>query len=270
MKQQKASQRFGFITGILALAVISCSGLSDVSRLFATDTPTPTLTFTPSPTLTPSPTSTPTHTPSPSPTPRPSGVKADEQADGTTLITDYDNHYQYILPENWEVAFTSQKDLQHAVRADASTDPEIANLVEQFRNIDPDIFRLAAINVDLKYFDTAGTPTVLTANAYEDRMANTMPMAFVTAMIEDNILKDARSTSWDVIESGNGVEVGVVTGENTFSFSDGININIKMIVIAFQANNKLIIIEIATPQGYGEEILESFHSMIDSLKVDQE
>jgi len=270
MKQPKFRQMFFIFASILALAALSCSGVAGVSNLFATHTPTPTNTFTPSPTLTPSPTSTPTYTPSPSPTPRPTGVKADEQANGTTLIIDYDNHYRYILPENWKVAFTSQKDLQEAVQADANTDPELADIVEQFKGLDPDIFRLTAMNVDRKYFDTSDTPTLLTANAYEDAIASSMPMAFVTAMIEDNILKDARNTSWDVTNNGNDVEVGIVTGENTFSFAEGMSVNIEMIVIAFQANNKLIIMEIAAPQGYGEEILASFDGMIASIKVDTE
>jgi hypothetical protein len=133
--------------------------------------------------------------------------------------------------------------------------------------MDPDVFRLAAMNVDRKYLDAAGTPTLLTVNAYEDAIASSMPMAFITAMIEDNILKDARNTSWDVTNNGNGVEVGTVTGENTFTFDNGIKINVEMIVIAFQANNKLIVIEIAAPQGYGKEILSSFDGMIDSIKV---
>jgi hypothetical protein len=268
--QQKASLQFGILTALLALAILSCSSLGNVSNLFATDTPTPTHTFTPSPTLTPSPTSTPTQTPSPSPTPTLSGVKAEEQPDGTTLITDYDNHYQYILPENWKVAFTSQKDLQQAVQADASSDPELADMVEQYKNLDPDVFRLAAINVDRKYFDTSGTPTLLTTNAYQDSIASSMPMEAVTAMIEDNILKDARNTSWEIINNGNSVEVGVVTGKTTFSFNDGMSVNVEMIVIAFQANNKLIVVEIAAPQGHGEEILASFKGMIDSVIIESE
>jgi len=198
----------------------------------------------------------------------PTGMNTDEQADGTTLVIDYDNHYQYILPENWEVAFTSQKDLREAVQADANTDPELADIVEQFKGLDPDIFRLAALNSDRKYFDSAGTPTILTVNAYEDVIASSMPMAFVTAMIEDNILKDARNTSWDVTNNGNDVEVGVVTGDTTFNFIEGISVNVELIVIAFQANDKLIIVELAVPQGYGKEMLASFDSMIDSVKVD--
>ena len=266
--KKSTTRKFLFsFAGVLMLAVLSCSGPAGVASLFATETPTATNTFTPSPTLTPSPTSTSTSTPSPAPTPRPSGVAADEQPDGTTRILDYDNHYQYILPENWEVVFTSQKDLQEALQTQGSTDPDLADIEKQLKAVDPDIFRLAAVNTDRKYL-SAGSPTILTANAYEDALASSMPMAFVTAMIEDNILKDARSTSWEVIDNRNGVEVGVVTGKSTFDFPDGKKINVEQIVIAFQANKKLIIVEIGAPQGYGKEIQASFNDMIDSIKVD--
>ncbi len=270
MKKPTTRQILFIFVCILSLAALSCSGAAGVSNLFATDTPTPTSTFTPSPTLTPSPTSTPTYTPSPSPTPRPAGVEAEEQANGTTLITDYDNHYQYSLPENWKVAFTSQKDLQQAAQDQANADPEFGDIAAGFKDIDPDVFRLAAMSIDKKYLDAADTPTLLTANAYEDAIASSMPMAFVTAMIEDNILKDARNTSWEVTNNGSGVEVGTVTGDTTFSFDAGMKVNVEMIVIAFQANNKLIIIEVAAPQGYGKEILASFDDMIDSIKVDSQ
>jgi hypothetical protein len=266
MKRHASFQRFGFFAGILALAVLSCSGTSSISSLFVTQTPTPTHTFTPSPTLTHSPTSTPTQTPSPSPTPLPTGVIAEEQQDGTTLVMDYDNHYQYILPENWKIAFTSHADLQQAMTG-ADMDPEFADMVENFKKMDPDVFRLAALNRDPRY-TAADSPTILTANAYSDEVASSMPMAFVTAMIEDSLLKDAKSTSWDVIDNGNGVEVGRVTGDVVFNFPDGSKYNVQQIVIAFQANGKLILVDIAAPQEYGQEIMTSFDGMIDSIMVD--
>lgn len=163
MKKSTTQQIVCIFAGFLALAALSCSGAAHVADLFATDTPTPTNTFTPTPTPTqtpsPTPTSTSTPSPSPSPTPRPAGVKADEQGNGTTLVTDFDNHYQYSLPENWKVAFTSQKDSQQAAQADANTSPGSSDFAEQFKDLDPDIFRLAAINIDRRYFDTADAPT---------------------------------------------------------------------------------------------------------------
>src|SRR5512133_665483 len=167
-----AFQRCSIFIGLLALAVLSCSGAASVSNLFATDTPTPTNTFTPSPTLTPGPTSTPTTTPSPTPTPLPTGVHAEKQSDGTTLFTDYDNYYQLSLPLSWEIVFSSQEELQQAVQSAGSKDPKLAEMAENFKNVDANVFRLAAMNIDRKYI-RASSLTLLTINTFEDNMAST-------------------------------------------------------------------------------------------------
>ncbi len=159
------------------------------------------------------------------------------------------------------VIFASQKDLQEAIQGD----PEVTNMSERFNDVDPDVFRLAAMNVDRAYV-RAGAPTLLMINAYKDSIASAMPMAFVTSMIENTILQDATSTTWDVIENKNGVEVGIVEGARTFAFP-GANIRVREMVIAFQANKKLIVIEIAVPIAYAEQILAPFDEIIDTIKV---
>jgi hypothetical protein len=167
-----------------------------------------------------------------------------------------------LLPPNWAVVFASQKDLQEAMQGN----PEVSDMSKRFNEVDPDVFRLVAMNVDRTYIK-AGSPTLLTINAYKDAVASAMPMAFVTAMIEDKILQDATSTTWNVIENANGVEVGIVEGARTFAFP-GANIRVREMVIAFQANKKLIVIEIAVPTQYAEQILTPFDETIDTIKVD--
>src|SRR6266508_6408975 len=99
MNRNKVVQRFSILIVIVTFAILSCSGVADISNLFATETPTPTNTFTPTSTFTPSPTPAPTQTPSP--TPLPTGINIEEQSDGSTLFIDYDNKYQLVLPSDW-------------------------------------------------------------------------------------------------------------------------------------------------------------------------
>ena len=269
MKPHGTPGRISLFAGLLALAVLSCSGAADIPNLFATDTPTPTMTFTPTPTFTPSPTSTPTQTPSPTPTPLPTGVAAQEQTDGTLLFIDHDNRYQLQIPQNWEIVFSSHAEMQRAVQSMGADDQRFAEMADRFKDSDPDVFRLAAMNVDRKYRQ-ASAPTLLTINTVEDAMASTMPMAFVTAQIEDNLLADASATTWDVIENANGVEVGLVEGKRTFDVPGGMTITARELVIAFQSNDKLIMIEIVAPEEYQQEILSSFKDRIDTIKVETE
>ncbi len=266
MHYKAAFQRCSIFIGILVLTILSCAGPSSISNLFATDTPTPTSTFTPSPTWTPSPTSTPTVTPSPTATPLPTGVHAEEQADKTILFSDYDNGYELLLPPNWEIVFSSQQEFQEAMQSAGNEDPRLAEMADNFKDSDPDVFRLAAMNTDRKYLE-ASAPTLLTIDTIEDSVASSMPMAFVTAMIEDNLLKGATSTTWDVINNKNGVEVGIVEGSKTIDVGKGIKLKVRELVIAFQTNNKLILVEIIAPEEYQNEIFTTFKDRIDMIKV---
>ena len=265
MRQNQGFQWFSIFFAILGLTILSCQGAARGFNLFATETPTATNTFTPTPTftVTPSPTSTLTSTP----TPRPTGMVIEKQTDGTSLVIDYDNRYQFLLPENWKVVFSSQEDLEQAIQRNSENDPEFAKMAESFKDVNPNIFRLAALNSDRNYVH-ADFPILLTINAYANSIASTMPMEFVTAMIEDNILQGATSTSWDVVNNGNKVEVGIVKGTRTLNITNEFSPNVHELVIAFQSNKKLIAIEIGAPEQFAEQIFASFENIIDSIKVD--
>lgn len=262
MPETHSLPRLSVFIVILALAVLACQGVTGFN-LFVTATPTATLTSTPTQTFTPTPSPTVTATA----TPHPTGMLTQEQPDGTLLIGDHDNAYQFLLPANWAIAFSSQEDLKQAIQAMSEKDPEFARMAEQFKDVDPQLFRLAAVNINRNYRN-ADLPTLLTVNVYTDPVAGTMPMAFVTAMIEDNILAGATSTSWDIRNNSNQVEVGIVRGTRTISISNGVHGTFEELVIAFQANKKLIAIEIATPPKFAEQIFAPFDDLIDSIRVD--
>ena len=255
-----------FVT-ILALAGISC-GVSNIGNLFATETPTPTNTFTPTPTFTPSPTPTPTSTPTntPTATPVPTGVTSEERADGSTFIIDYDNKYQLQLPVDWMIIPLTKDDLADAMQQASNEDPNFAGMAQAFKEMDPDVIRLIGLNANRKY-TSARFPTILTITAFTDAVASTMPMAFVTAMIEDNILTGASDLSWDVIDNANGVEVGVVSGINTINIPNVSGVVVAEHVIAFQVSGKLIVLEVVTPKEFENDVMPSFDDIIDTIKT---
>ncbi len=267
MNRNKSIRRSNVFIMSLALILLACQGVGSFNP-FATATPTPTATFTPTPTFTITPSPTATATQAPTATPRPTGIAVEEQTSGESLVTDYDNNYQFLLPSKWKVVFSTQEDLQQAIDFVRKKDPEYAKMVESFKDVDPDIFRLVAVNIDRKYVSSK-FPSALTINAFNDPLASSMPMEFVTAMIEDNILKGATSTSWDVISNANKVEVATVRGIRTITAPNGIHATVAELVIAFRANKKLVVIEIATPKEFKEAILKPFDNIIDSIKVNQ-
>ena len=242
-----------FSVGVLALG---CRAGSAITDLFATATPTATATFTPSPTPTPTLT----------PTPRPTGVDTESQPDGSMLVRDFDNGYQVTLPPGWVIIPLTKEDLDRVIEQVAGEDPEFAKMAEAFRQAAPDFMRLIGLHGDRKY-RSGQYPTLVSITVISDTVAGSMPMSFVTAMIEDNVMTGSKDTTWDVLENDHGIEIGIVQGSLKVPSVKGGTINAKTKVIAFQVNKKLIMVQFITPAEFGAEVLPAADQIIDTIRL---
>jgi hypothetical protein len=271
MKQLKTCQIVGIFAGILALAALSCSGVADVSNLFATDTPTPTNTFTPSPTVTPSPTATLTQTPSPSATPALTGSKTDEQADGSTLFTDYDNKYQVLLPEGWMILPFSSKDMADILQSLSATNPDFKEMAENFKNLDPDVIRAMALNMDAKYRQGGASPS-LSLIAIDNKVMSSMPMDFVIGSFEESITQQGAQLSAEstAITNSNDVEIGSFNYVENIPMPAGGKIPVRYKAIVFRSGDKMILVQLGTPEKFEEQILPIMEQITDSIELIEE
>jgi hypothetical protein len=270
MKQYKHLPKLGLIVGILALAVLSCSGASSVSSLFATDTPTPTLTFTPSPTLTPSPTSTPTLTPSPSPTAAPAGSKTEKQADGSTLFTDFDNGYQVALPEGWIILPFSSEDMAQILQSMSDKNPEFKEIADNFKNLDPDVIRVMALNLDPKYMQGGASPS-FSVIAIDNKVMSSMPLDFVMGALEESFKQQGgEGLSSSTLTNANGVEMGGFEYVQNVPSPTGGNIQVRYKTIIFRAGDKMIMVQLGTPKQFAEEFLPIMDQIKDSVRLLEE
>ncbi len=253
------------VCALLAAGTLACQA-APLARFFAS--PTPTATFTPIPTSTPTSTPTPSATPIPTntPTPPPSGVEVVDLADSSTQFIDHDNRYQLTLPMDWLIVPVNQKDLQASLDKAAQNNPEFADLADGFRDIDPDTFRGVAFNTQRKLVD-ASSPTFLMILTISDPVAGSMPMDFVTAMIEDNILKGAKIISWDVKTNSSGIEIGINDAANNMPLPTGNTVYVRTKIISFQANRKLILVQCFTPAKFGDEVLPPLEDIIDTIEL---
>jgi hypothetical protein len=247
MFKTKGFQVLSLFVMLLALTSISC-GVSNLPFL-ATETPMPTMTFTPSPTSTPS--STPTPTIAPSATPLPTGVQNEEQSDGSTLFNDYDNKYQLVLPEEWVAIPFDQNELGVLVDQLSKGNPKFKDAAEAFKNLDPNVFRLVALNQNKKYFETGAVPNV-NITALENSVLSAMPLSFVTGALEESFKNNGMqvvSEGVNVIDNPNGVEIEFLDIEQEAN-----GIKIAQRVIVFQSNNKLIMITLTAPESFRDEV----------------
>jgi len=250
---------------IFMLATVSCQGGG--FSFFATDTPTPTLTFTPTPTFTPSPTATPTQTPSP--TPVPTGAEVLDQPDGSMVFIDYDNKFEITLPADWFILPLSAKDIGDIMSEAESENPDLQEAVEAFKQLDPDVIRVIAINKDSKYI-YRGFSSNISVTALKDELLSAMPVVFVTGVLESQ-LEQGGATIVPVenlsITNSNGVEVGLLEFKQTAPTASGANITAQSKVLIFQAGGALINIQIAVPEQFASELFPVMDAIAESIKV---
>lgn len=248
MFKNKSSRSLMILVMLLVLTSISC-GVSSLPFL-ATETPTSTATFTPSPTLTPS--STPTLTPTA--TPLPTGVQTEEQADGSTLFNDYDNKYQLVLPKEWVVIPFDQDELGVLVDELSKDNPKFEDAAAAFKNLDPDVFRLVALNQDKKYFESGAVPNV-NITAIENDVLSAMPLSFVVGALEESFKQGGTkvvSEGVNTIDNLNGVEIEYLDIEQE---ANGLKIAQRLLV--FQSNGKLILVTLTAPVDFKADVFAS-------------
>ncbi len=265
MSNIKGFQSLTILVILLALAGISCNAVN--VPFLATETPTPTATFTPSPT--PSPTLTPSPTPTlvPTATHPSTGIWTDEQPDGSSLVTDYDNQYRFVMAGGWTIIPLSAGDLSDILEELAGENPELTETAELFKELDPDVIRIVAVNNDPKY-TTDGYGTNLTVAAIEDQFASSMPISLLTGGFEQSFAQSGAVNITSKSRTNNkGVEIGIVEYSQNTPTAAGVNVDVRARVIFFQVNGKLIMITLATHQQFSEEIFASLDGLAETIEL---
>lgn len=266
--KNKGIFKLAVFISIVSLASLSC-GMSDIGGIFATETPTPTSTFTPTPTFTPSPTPTSTPTSTPTATPLPTGAKSEEQADGSTLFTDYDNQYQIVIPNGWLVIPLSTGDVADILEMVAEENPELKDTAEAFSQLDPDLIRVIAVNGDPKYISN-GFSTNLTVTAIEDKLMSSMPLDFVTGAVEESLKQQGAtlvSEFQPASTNANGVEIGTFEFQQENPTATGARVKAQSKALVFQSNGKLIMIQLTMLQQFAGELMPTLDQILETIKL---
>jgi hypothetical protein len=266
MNKNKGIQKFGIFIAILALAVLSCQGAAGFNP-FATTTPTPTLTFTPSPTFTPSQTPSPTQTPSP--VPLPTGVTMEEQSDGSTLFVDYDNQYQLNIPKAWFVIPLSSDDILDILKGLSEKNPALQDTAKLWAQLDPDVIRVIAINENKQYIFN-GYSTNITVTAVDDKILSSMPLDLVTGAMEEALKQQGATllpSQSPTASNTHGVEIGSFEYQQTAPTATGASVQVQAKALIFQANGKLIMIQLALPKQFAKELLPVMDQIKDTVQL---
>jgi hypothetical protein len=196
-------------------------------------------------------------------------VEVEEQSDGSTMFIDYDNQYQIVIPKDWFVIPLSSEDIADILKTMAEENPEFKDTAEAFVQLDPDVIRVIALNEDTKYIynDFASNFSV---TAIEDKLMSSMPLDFVTGAVEQSLTQQGAKLLSDhalSLNNPNGVELGTFEFEQATLTATGASIQARSKVIIFQSNGKMIMLQIATPNIFGDELFPILDEIADSIKL---
>lgn len=248
---------------ISAAIGLGSSGCGAVPPPFATATPTSTST----PTSTPTPQSTATATATA--TPLPTGVQAIKQTDGSTLVVDYEDKFQFNLSGEWLVLTTVAgpnptakfgQDFLSESGLDASA---LANFLNHF---DLNTLRAAAILRDRKY-DANGVPANITVDVNDDKSQVALSIDKLVAAAQNDLYQYDRvnlNIRWAASPNPNGVEfrtldtLGILSGNRVIRTSS----------VFFKPDGKVCLISLYTHYAANqtEQLSPAIDMVISTLK----
>lgn len=97
-----------------------------------------------------------------------------------------------------------------------------------------------------------------------------MPMDFVTGAIENLLEQQGASLVSShslATTNANGVEIGTFDFQQSAPTASGTNVDARSKTIIFKSNNKVIMVQLATPQQFADELFPILNNIIDSIKL---
>ena len=78
----------------------------------------------------------------------------------------------------------SSEDMADILQSLSETNPDFKDMAENFKNLDPDVIRAMALNMDAKYRQGGASPS-LSVIAIDNKVMSSMPMDFVLGSLEE-------------------------------------------------------------------------------------
>jgi hypothetical protein len=253
------------LLALLLIAGFACQASGPVGSLFASPTPTVTITPSATPTLTPSPTSTAT----PSRTPQPTGVHFEDQSNGGVQITDYDGGYSLVLSKDWVSVPADEDALKKAVESASENNPDLADSLDDMQDvIDNDTLRLIAFNTDKEYRDGTTYPNLVVITL-EDVVIKSVPLDFLVDINVEQIKSGSGQAT--VLDSGTGrnankAEYGFIYIDNRIKQGPRI-VNVRQYILIIKVDSSMTLLTLTVPNGVKAKAEPLVQSLIDSISL---
>lgn len=134
----------------------------------------------------------------------------EEQSDQSTRIVDYDGGYTLVLSKDWTALPGDIDSLKENIDTLVESNPEVADMMKQFQQIDNQALRVIGLNTNREYREGTLLPNLLVLTL-RDNIGSALPMDLLVEMnveqLEKNLsISEVLSSSNDINQ--NQVEYG--------------------------------------------------------------
>ena len=172
------------------------------------------------------------------------------------------------MPEKWVTFPLSNKDFATLMEKFAEENPDFAEAAEAMKDLDPSVIRIVALYANPDYIVNGSVPDMVDM-AFSDKSLTTMPLDFITAMMEDSLKEQEfnvfPTTSYSE-SNPNGVETSIIDAERTITNPYGTTVTFHCRYIFFQTDRRLISIQLVTPKKFATDMMAVADGIRASIK----
>ena len=224
--------------------------------------PSPTATLLP-PTETPSPTTTPSPTITPSPTKPTERTTLSEMEDNSTQFFDYQAGLKLTVPEGWLTVRLSEQEYLDAWLL-AVKDLVLQHELESINDLDPDIFRLHALNTQDEYvYEGQGSSIAV---LFID--GDTQELKLIAeAELQLKDFENYELITSEYPERADDLELFTLEEQWQVTSSTDKQVTLYHKRAAFKVSAGTVYIDLYVPSEIKDEVLPEFDTMIEQLSV---
>lgn len=227
-----------------------------------TATPLPTETPTPSPTATEiPPTSTPTEVDYPE-----TGSDLQKEDSGLTTYLDYTGAYTVKLPAEWLALRPGEVEYTEAWTMPEASTPEIRSSLEAMQSLDPNIFRLFALDIKEGHYNNGFVTNINFVLSLETPAS--LEETFAQKILKlPETATDLVVTSSDITETSSGESVGIIETQWDEESASGETVSLYKKYAVFMVKNRSLIITLNSTVDFKDQVLQDFDTMVDGFEL---
>lgn len=196
----------------------------------------------------------------------PTGVMKEQQADGSTLFTDYEGGYQIAFPNGWTVIIPNEEDISEALNNIPEQEENVSKLIEAARSADANnMIRVFGFN--LKAQQGSYTPNINVSHNTNSLLAATSLKDLVNATVQYYPSISIEVLSSEVKTSTSGVEIGVIEMQGAMKAPNGDKVDLRQRQVIAKSEKGIVILTFSTVKDATIDLTADVDKVIESFQL---